>query len=74
MISFSLDKRVPKSRGLRILELCVLLEEHTDLKNDFIKILLLWIVMRCIGFNCLIVLKDRVKLLERFQPHPALTQ
>lgn len=74
MVSFSLDERVPKGRGLRILKLCILLEEHAYLKNDFVKIFLLGIVVRCIGLNGLIVLKDRVKLLERFQPHPALTQ
>lgn len=74
MPNFSFDQRVSKLRRFGILKLSILFEKNAYLKNDFVQIFLLRIIMRWISLDRLIILKNRVKLLELLEPYPALAK
>lgn len=74
LVGFSFDQWMPERGRPGVLELSILLEEHGDLEDNLIQILLLWVVVGLVGLDGLVVLEDRVILFQLFQLHPALAE
>ena len=65
---------MPEDRRLWVFKLSILLKEHTHLEDNLIEIFFFGVVMRSIGLNSLIILINRIELLNLFQASPAPTK